>query len=141
MDGIQFLPEVRARFGRIPFILFTGRGREEYPIQENKYRGGLYLQKGGEPRAQFAELAHKIKQASSRRKAEDSLRKREEEYRFLIEHTDEPIVVIQDGMLRLINQRTADRLGYSVQELLSIPFSVLIHPDDHDMVIESYRAA
>ena len=27
MDGIQFLVEVRSRFGPIPFILFTGRGR------------------------------------------------------------------------------------------------------------------
>ena len=28
-DGIQFLVEVRTRFGPTPFILFTGRGREE----------------------------------------------------------------------------------------------------------------
>src|SRR5208337_4480749 len=33
MDGIQFLVEVRKRFGPIPFILFTGRGREEVVIQ------------------------------------------------------------------------------------------------------------
>ncbi|MEI7648591.1 MAG: response regulator, partial [Methanomicrobiales archaeon] len=33
MDGIQFLVEVRSRFGPIPFILFTGRGREEVVIQ------------------------------------------------------------------------------------------------------------
>jgi PAS domain S-box-containing protein len=139
MDGIQFLAEVRARFGQIPFILFTGKGREDVVIQAINTGADFYLQKGGEPRAQFAELAHKIRQASSRSKAEEALRKREEEYRFLIEHTNEPIVVIQDGMLRLINKRTADRLGYPVQELLSIPFSVLIHPDDHDMVIEWYQ--
>ena len=29
MDGLQFLVEVRTRFGPTPFILFTGRGREE----------------------------------------------------------------------------------------------------------------
>ncbi|MEI7650343.1 MAG: response regulator, partial [Methanomicrobiales archaeon] len=29
MDGIRFLIEVRKEFGHIPFILFTGRGREE----------------------------------------------------------------------------------------------------------------
>jgi PAS domain S-box-containing protein len=139
MDGIQFLAEVRARFGPIPFILFTGRGREEVVIQAINSGADFYLQKGGDPKAQFAELAHKIRQASSRRMAEDSLRKREEDYRFLIEHTDEPIVVIQDGMLRLINQRTAERMGYSVQELLSIPFSVLIHPDDRDMVVDWYQ--
>jgi len=28
MDGIQLLQEVRQKYGDIPFILFTGRGRE-----------------------------------------------------------------------------------------------------------------
>ncbi len=32
-DGIQFLIEVRKHFGKIPFILFTGKGREEVVIQ------------------------------------------------------------------------------------------------------------
>ncbi len=33
MDGIQFLIEVWMKFGPIPFILFTGKGREEVVIQ------------------------------------------------------------------------------------------------------------
>jgi CheY-like chemotaxis protein len=33
MDGIGLLQEVRQKFGDIPFILFTGRGREEVVIQ------------------------------------------------------------------------------------------------------------
>ena len=60
MDGIQFLVAVRARFGPIPFILFTGRGREEVVIQALNSGANFYLQKGGEPGAQFAELSHKI---------------------------------------------------------------------------------
>ena len=64
MDGIQFLVEVRSRFGPIPFILFTGRGREEIVIQAINSGADFYLQKGGEPKAQFAELMHKIKSAA-----------------------------------------------------------------------------
>ncbi len=60
MDGIQFLVEVRKRFGPTPFILFTGRGREEVVIQALNSGANFYLQKGGEPGAQFAELSHKI---------------------------------------------------------------------------------
>lgn len=33
MDGIEFLKEVRKQYGDIPFILFTGRGREEVVIE------------------------------------------------------------------------------------------------------------
>ena len=47
MDGIQFLVEVRKRFGPIPFILFTGRGREEVVIQAINSGADFYLQKGG----------------------------------------------------------------------------------------------
>ena len=68
MDGIQFLVEVRSRFGPIPFILFTGRGREEIVIQAINSGADFYLQKGGEPKAQFAELMHKIKSAASRKR-------------------------------------------------------------------------
>ena len=60
MDGIGFLKSVRASGNAIPFILFTGRGREEIVIQALNEGANFYLQKGGEPEAQFAELVHKI---------------------------------------------------------------------------------
>ncbi|MEI7434509.1 MAG: PAS domain S-box protein [Methanomicrobiales archaeon] len=139
MDGIQFLDEVRANFGWIPFILFTGRGREEVVIQAINRGADFYIQKGGEPRSQFAELAHTIRQAISRKNAEDSLRNREEEYRFLVEHSNEAIIVAQDGMVRLFNHRIVEITGYSDQELQSMPISLLIHPDDRAPVVERYQ--
>ena len=78
-DGIQFLVEVRTSFGKIPFILFTGKGREEVVIQAINNSADFYLQKGGDIDAQFAELLHKIKSATSRKMADDSLLKNAEE--------------------------------------------------------------
>ncbi len=72
MDGIEFLKAVRSKFGSIPFILFTGRGREEVVIEAINNGTDFYIQKGGDPRAQFAELAHQIRQAVARRTAERS---------------------------------------------------------------------
>jgi len=63
MDGIGFLKQVRALDKAIPFILFTGRGREEIAIEAFENGADFYLQKGGEPRPQFAELIKKIKTA------------------------------------------------------------------------------
>lgn len=139
MDGIQFLVEVRTRFGQIPFILLTGRGREEVVIQAINSGADFYLQKGDNPKAQFAELSYTIKQVVFWKKAEDAFKKSEEKFRHLIEHSDEAIVIAQDGMLRLVNHRMVEFTGYSEQELLSMQFSAVIHPDDRAMVVERYQ--
>ncbi|MCX6698625.1 MAG: PAS domain S-box protein [Methanomicrobiales archaeon] len=139
LDGIQFLVEVRTRFGSIPFILFTGKGREEVVIQAINSGADFYLQKGGDPSAQFAELAHKVRSAALRKSAEDSLRYSEDKYRHLIEHSNEAIVIAQDGGLKLVNQRAVELTGYSRTKLLSMQFSAVIHPDDRVMVVERYQ--
>lgn len=74
MDGIAFLKTVREKYGTIPFILFTGRGREEVVIEAINNGADFYLQKGGDPTAQFAELAHKIRQAVSRKRSQEELK-------------------------------------------------------------------
>ena len=43
MDGLSFLKEVRAQYTDIPFILFTGRGREEVVIEAMLAGLALYL--------------------------------------------------------------------------------------------------
>ena len=63
MDGIGFLKHLRSHGNKTPFILFTGRGREEVAIEALNNGADFYLQKGGDPKAQFAELAHKVRQA------------------------------------------------------------------------------
>jgi len=139
MDGIEFLKNVRASGNTTPFIIFTGKGREEVVIEALNEGADFYLQKGGEPKAQFTELANKIRYAVSRRNAELDLRASEEKYRHLIEHSNEAIVVAQDGMLRLINHRAIEFTGYSEQELLSMSFSTFIHPDDRAIVVERFE--
>jgi PAS domain S-box-containing protein len=74
MDGIEFLKKIRTSGNTVPFILFTGKGREEVVIQALNEGADFYLQKGGEPVSQFTELAHQIRQAVRRREAESALR-------------------------------------------------------------------
>jgi PAS domain S-box-containing protein len=68
MDGLAFLRELRSSGNDIPFILFTGKGREEVVIQALNEGADSYLQKGGLPRPQFAELTHRINRAVERRR-------------------------------------------------------------------------
>jgi PAS domain S-box-containing protein len=69
MDGITFLKEIRKRDKEIPFILFTGRGREEVVIEAINNGANFYVQKGGDPVSQFAELIHKVRQAVKHKQA------------------------------------------------------------------------
>lgn len=55
-DGVDFLRQVRAEFGNIPFILFTGRGREEVVIEAINLGVTFYLQKGSDPVSRFTEV-------------------------------------------------------------------------------------
>jgi len=71
-NGLRFLRCVR-HDSDIPFILFTGKGREEVVIEAINSGADFYLQKGGDTKALFAELGHKINQAISRRRAEKAL--------------------------------------------------------------------
>ncbi len=78
MDGIAFLKKLRADSNDIPFILFTGKGREEIVIEALNSGATFYLQKGGNPRAQFRELEHKVREAVRRSRAERALLENEE---------------------------------------------------------------
>jgi PAS domain S-box-containing protein len=81
MNGISLLEFTRKTYGNIPFILFTGRGREEVVIEAINNGADYYLQKGGDPDALFAELIHKLQQAIQLRKQQAVLRINEERLR------------------------------------------------------------
>ena len=118
MDGIQFLVEVRNRFGQIPFILFTGRGREQVVIQAINSGADFYLQKGGDPKAQFAELSHKIMQATSRKKAEVALVQSEERLRTMIEQSPLSIQMLSpDGRTVQVNGAFEKLWGITLADL------------------------
>ena len=89
MDGINFLIQVRAEYKDIPFILFTGRGREEVVINAINNGADFYVQKGGDLKAQFAELIHKIKMASQKTQALRDLAENEERMRLALDGTRE----------------------------------------------------
>ncbi len=119
MDGIEFLIEIRARFGEIPFIIFTGKGREEVVIQSINNGADFYLQKGGEPESQFAELAHKIHAAVSRKKAEDKLRESEAQKTAILDGITANIAFVdKDLKILWANKAAAKSVNKSPAEMI-----------------------
>lgn len=118
-DGIQFLKQIRASGNTIPFVIFTGRGREEIVIQALNEGADFYIQKGGEPESQFTELTHKVRQAILRRKTEqricDQERRESDILNFLPEAT---FAIDTNGIVIVWNQAMEKSSGVAASAML-----------------------
>ncbi|MHA2362788.1 MAG: response regulator [Candidatus Hodarchaeales archaeon] len=56
IDGLEFLKKLRNQHNNIPFIIFTGRGREEVAIQALNLGADYYLKKGGKQKVNLENL-------------------------------------------------------------------------------------
>jgi PAS domain S-box-containing protein len=118
MTGIELLKHIRESGNKVPFILFTGRGREEIAVEAYESGADHYVQKGGLPKAQFAELSHKIVSAIKQRESENALKETEDRYRKLVEEAQIGVWAI-DSCFRteFINPRMLEIIGRSFDEV------------------------
>ena len=119
MDGLQFLKYVRETWNTLPFILFTGKGREEVVIEALNNGADFYLQKGGEPRSQFAELEHKIRVAVEKRKFEEKLSDSERRFSDIINFLPDPTFAVDlDGKVISWNKAIEELTGVSQDKVI-----------------------
>jgi DNA-binding response OmpR family regulator len=64
----------RERGNSIPFIIFTGKGREIVAIKALNLGADQYINKIGKPEAVYGELAHGIHTVVKGKKTEEELR-------------------------------------------------------------------
>ncbi|MCX6683838.1 MAG: PAS domain S-box protein [Methanoregula sp.] len=119
-DGVAFLKCILPTYGDIPFILFTGRGSEDTVIEALNNGARFYVQKGEDPKEQFADLIHKIKQAVGLKEVEDALRTSELRYRKLFETANDGILLLdaETGEILNANPSLINLTGSSLEELL-----------------------
>ncbi len=70
------------------------------------------------------------------------LKESEEKFRNIAEQSLMGIAIIQDNLVKYVNERFASILGYAVDEVMEFPRGThrkLIHPEDIDFVIEQAR--
>jgi PAS domain S-box-containing protein len=120
-DGIGFLKILKENQCSIPFILFTGRGREEVVIEAINNGATYYIQKGGDPKSQFAELDHKIREASRRHKAEKGLQQIELCYATLFENSGTAVITLDRELtIRQVNTEFSRLSGFAPAEVTGI---------------------
>ena len=91
-DGLDFLEELRENGEDIPFIIFTGRSREEVAMEALNLGADRYLQKKRDPTSQYGVLADAIIDEYRHFSDRKSLQKSEEEKRLVLDNTSEMIV-------------------------------------------------
>lgn len=120
MNGIELLRFVRKQCGDIPFILFTGRGDEGVAGDAVNAGVNFYVQKGGDPKLQFADIAHKIETAVERRRAIQAIKASEQRFYDIINFLpDATFAINTEGIIiawnreieRITNTRAEDMMG------------------------------
>jgi PAS domain S-box-containing protein len=69
---------------------------------------------------------------SHQKKTEEWMGSLEEKYNSLMGNTREALVVVQEGIIRFVNPKVSEVLGYAQDELTSMTFSDLILPEDRE---------
>ena len=80
----------------------------------------------------YGELENRVQERT------EELRRSEEKYRQLIENANDAVFILQDGMVRFFNKKTTEIMGYTEEEIRSIPFVEHIHRDDRAWVFDRH---
>jgi PAS domain S-box-containing protein len=96
-DGIQLLKVVREKFQKSPSIIFTGRNSNDAFNEAINTGADFYFRINGDPKSQFAELAHIVRQAVRLRENERKIVRLNRVYSVLA-RASEVIVRFHDRM-------------------------------------------
>ena len=117
-SGLDFLKELRASGNNVPFVLFTGKGRESLAIQALNFGADQYFNKLGDPETVYGELAHGIRQVVEKRRAEEALKDSEAKYRSLFENAGDAAITLDlKGNISAIN-KAVEEYGFQKNEII-----------------------
>ncbi|MDD1772911.1 MAG: PAS domain S-box protein [Methanomassiliicoccales archaeon] len=123
MDGLSLLKQVRSKNIDIAFILFTGKGREEVAMEALNNGADFYVQKGGDTKAQYSDLAHKISVAVERYVTRKEMTRTNSLLHCTLESIPDGVIVIDRNGKKVIVANRAEH------EILAAPDGSLIGTD------------
>ena len=131
MNGIDFLKEIRSKGCKVPFIIFTGRGREEVVIEAINNGADFYLQKTGDPKVIFTQLNQMISQSVDRQKIhEDFIRSERRFYEITNSLPDATFAIDYEGKVIAWN--------HAIEEMTGVPKAEMLGKDQNEYAIPFY---
>ncbi|PWR73056.1 response regulator [Methanospirillum lacunae] len=144
MNGIELLKEIRNLKNPIPFIIFTGHGREDVVIDALNNGAGFYIRKKGDIQAEFNELEshirHIVELKIAEIKIQDQIQREQDIINFL---QDATFAIDTDGIVIAWNRAMEEISGVMAQDIVgkgdyeyAIPFYHIRRPVLIDFVID-----
>ena len=122
-NGLDFLNELKEKKLKTPFVLFTGKGREEVAIKALNLGADGYYNKQGDPETVYGELSHGLTMIVKRRRAELQLIESEKKENAILSNALMGIATSDSGKYFLTaNKVFCSILGYSEEELHKLTF-------------------
>lgn len=134
-SGLDLLAELRRNSG-IPFILFTGKGREEIAVQAVNSGVDFYVRKGPDFEKQLLELSHKIQQAVEQYNKGEQVKESEEKFRAFADLTYDWVYWVSSDDRYIYMSPSCRRItGYTPQEFYADPGLInrIVLPDDRNL--------
>ncbi|MHA1911551.1 MAG: response regulator [Candidatus Kariarchaeaceae archaeon] len=139
MDGIAFLKNLRSKGSRIPFIIFTGRGKEEVAVEALNIGANRYIQKKGSPNALYEVLSRAIQDEYEHWKVQQELMISENKFRTLIDTMIVGIATTDNNrIIAYVNNELCNMLNYSKDEIIGRK-SIDMFNEENKKILENYR--
>ena len=91
----------------------------------------------------YEELEARVKKLEAdiekRIQIQEDLQALVEKYKLVFEKAGEAIFIVQDGIIKFANRKTRGVLGYTNEELETLPISEIVHPEDRKRVVARYN--
>jgi PAS domain S-box-containing protein len=130
-DGLEFLKELRGKGNTIPFIILTGKSREEIAVKALNLGADGYFSKHGEPATVYGELAHGIRAAMINKRAEMQLRRNA----LILENIADSVIVTDlEGRITSWNNGASRIFGFSAEEMLGENIAKTSKPKEREQV-------
>jgi two-component system cell cycle sensor histidine kinase/response regulator CckA len=120
-------------------------GNISYQIQNytTDTPGGQFRTGPMAPKPTYEQLEAKIKKLEEdlvqRTQIEQDLQALGEKYKLIFKKASDAIFIIQDGMIKFANRRTRGVLGYTKEELNTLPAAEFVHPKDRESVVSRHE--
>ncbi|PKL60176.1 MAG: hypothetical protein CVV33_04015 [Methanomicrobiales archaeon HGW-Methanomicrobiales-4] len=133
MDGVALLKYIRKNFGTIPFLLFTGKGKEEVVIEALNHGADYYIRKGSDPVEQFSILEQRIIQVAERQNVQEELVAREKLYNAVLTvQSDLMVDFLPDLTIIRSNESFAGLYGGGPTDMIGRKFLSDLSPEDQE---------